>query len=153
MSVAEQSCLTTGGSDVGATCVFPFTYQGVQYAFCPSDDGSDSGQPWCSTGTDDNGNYITDIWGYCGPHCPLFHQTTDTSTVSTVSTVSTTNNQLSTEFSTITDITTTKVPSTKSSSVTNLPSNNTDPTSQTTDNPTSRCSTTDPSQTYHNLTG
>ena len=153
MSVAAQSCLTTGGSVLGASCVFPFTYQGVQYNHCPSDDGSGSGQAWCSTGTDDNGNYMTDIWGYCGPNCPLFQQTTETSTVSTAST----NNHLSTEFSnTITDITAntaTKVPSTESSSVTNLPSNNTEPTSQTTDNPASRYSTTDPSQTYHNITG
>ena len=155
--MSAQSCQTTGGNVVGASCVFPFTYQGVQYNFCTFDGGSD--QPWCSTGTDQNGNYITDIWGYCGPNCSLFQQTTDTT--NTASTAST-NNQSSTESSTITEITgsstvvntTTKVPSTESSSVTNLPSNNTDPTSETTDNPTSGYSTTDASLTYyHNLTG
>ena len=160
VSVSAQSCLTIGGNVVGASCVFPFTYQGVQYNHCASvsEDGG-AGQPWCSTGTDGNGNYITDIWGYCGTNCPLFKQTTDTSepTDSTAST----KNQLSTA-STITDITgsstvvntTTKVPPTESSSVTNLPPNNTNPTSETTNNPTSGYSTTDASLTYyHNLTG
>ena len=161
MTVSAQSCLTIGGNVVGASCVFPFTYQGVQYNYCTSisEDGG-SGQPWCSTGTDGNGNYISDIWGYCGPNCALFKQTTDT-TGSTDSSAST-KDQLWTSSSTITDITgsstevntITKVPSTESSSVTNLPSNNTDPTSETTDNPTSGYSTTDASLTYHhNLTG
>ena len=86
VSVSAQSCQTTGGNVVGASCVFPFTYQGVQYNFCTFDGGSD--QPWCSTGTDQNGNYITDIWGYCGPNCSLFQQTTDTT--NTASTASTT---------------------------------------------------------------
>ena len=29
------------------------------------------GKSWCSTKTDNNGNYIEGEWGYCSDNCPV----------------------------------------------------------------------------------
>merc|ERR1712216_959137 len=56
----DNGCKTTGGNSNGATCAFPFTYDGVTHNKCISY-GS---QSWCATSLD----YEQDgFWGYCDP--------------------------------------------------------------------------------------
>eukprot|EP00118_Oscarella_pearsei_P024648 m.306502 g.306502 ORF g.306502 m.306502 type:complete len:305 (+) comp41311_c0_seq1:53-967(+) len=53
---------TCGGTDGGKSCVFPFTYKGVDYYGCTN---ADHNQPWCST---IGGDYqYHKKWGNC--HC------------------------------------------------------------------------------------
>ena len=67
-----SGCFTVNGTP----CIFPWTYSadGDNYQGCANPD-SDSGGPWCPTGVDDNGIYISGSgkWGYCNldicPHC------------------------------------------------------------------------------------
>merc|ERR1719205_498798 len=46
----------------GDQCVFPFTYQGVEYLRCTY---ADSPTPWCATQVDDAGVVVTNRWGDC----------------------------------------------------------------------------------------
>ena len=48
-------------------CVFPFTYLGSMYTTCTEQE-SPSGEAWCATRVDDNGDYIGK-WGYCSRAC------------------------------------------------------------------------------------
>ena len=32
-------------------------------------------QPWCATGTDDNGHLVSNDWGYCTAECPVMPHT------------------------------------------------------------------------------
>ena len=64
-------CVTVGGAKIGASCVFPFIFMGVEYNGCTTIDGDST--PWCSTLVDDAGVHVRGIgaWGYCGPKCKL----------------------------------------------------------------------------------
>merc|ERR1711971_328646 len=46
----------------GTTCVFPFTYDGVEYYQCTY---KNSPTPWCATKLDPNGTVIVNNWGDC----------------------------------------------------------------------------------------
>merc|ERR1719222_1271740 len=46
----------------GDKCVFPFTYQGVEYYRCTY---ADSPTPWCATQVDSTGVVVTNKWGDC----------------------------------------------------------------------------------------
>jgi len=65
----EDGCLTIGGANVGAKCVFPFSFDGIAYHGCTkvADD-----KPWCSTLTK-NGVHVSgqNQWGYCNSQCPV----------------------------------------------------------------------------------
>ena len=70
---SAESCVTVGGPDQGANCVFPFTYQSTVFYGCTlagNDDGDD--KPWCSTKTDQQGNHVgggQGNWGHCPSNC------------------------------------------------------------------------------------
>jgi len=53
-----NSCVTRDGD----SCVFPFTYKGVEYYQCTY---ADSPTPWCATLTDSQGVVVTNRWGDC----------------------------------------------------------------------------------------
>ena len=57
-SRVPNPCLTTQGT----VCVFPFTYQSVEYYQCTY---ASSPTPWCATKVDNNGTVITNNWGDC----------------------------------------------------------------------------------------
>merc|ERR1719400_1752390 len=57
-SRVPNPCLTTEGT----LCVFPFTYQSVEYYQCTY---ASSPTPWCATRVDTNGTVITNNWGDC----------------------------------------------------------------------------------------
>ena len=76
-------CHTDGGPKKEKPCVFPFTFEGKKYNTCTVvskpvlEKYSDTlVKPWCSTGVDANGNYITGEWGFCDWDSCLF-QTLD----------------------------------------------------------------------------
>merc|ERR1719277_960967 len=46
----------------GDQCVFPFSYQGVEYYRCTY---ADSPTPWCATQVDSAGVVVTNKWGDC----------------------------------------------------------------------------------------
>ena len=60
-------CFTQSGPQSGKLCIFPFTYNGVEYTECPS--VGNSGVPWCATVVNASGSYISGKWGNCGPGC------------------------------------------------------------------------------------
>jgi len=77
------SCEAVGGPAAGATCKFPFTYEGVAYYGCsyiPMGSGAPvpgDFQGWCSTKRDINGLHVSgptgDHWkyvGFCDNRCP-----------------------------------------------------------------------------------
>merc|ERR1711963_334992 len=53
------------------TCIFPFTYNGVEYYRCTY---ADSPTPWCATMVDPNNTVVTNRWGDCSTsqfsNCP-----------------------------------------------------------------------------------
>ena len=51
----------------GKQCVFPFKYQDVIYHNCTT--VKNNNVPWCSTKTDEKGNYITGQFGNCSQSC------------------------------------------------------------------------------------
>ena len=64
------SCVTVGGADIGASCVFPFIFMGVKLNGCTTIDGDST--PLCSTLVDDAGvNKSGGYWGYCRPECKI----------------------------------------------------------------------------------
>ena len=65
-------CKTIGGGSPNKECVFPFKLKGHSYNSC-TDYSSRDGAFWCSTKVDSDGNHISnqDLWGICGPNCPL----------------------------------------------------------------------------------
>ena len=62
-------CVTVGGGEIGASCVFPFIFRGVELNGCTTIDGDST--PWCATLVDDAGVLASGYWGYCGPKCKL----------------------------------------------------------------------------------
>ena len=63
---AETSCIATyGGNGNGANCVFPYTYDGIDYSRCITEDKyGNAFNAWCSTVS--NYNLQTDeSWGHC----------------------------------------------------------------------------------------
>merc|ERR1712172_60135 len=60
-------CLTKAND----TCIFPFTYNGVEYFRCTY---TDSPTPWCATMVDPNNTVVTNRWGDCSTsqfsNCP-----------------------------------------------------------------------------------
>ena len=69
LACKEDSCITTRESTKKCTkCVFPFTYEGETFHTCTS---VGEPAPWCSTKTDENGNHVPGIWGFCDESkCP-----------------------------------------------------------------------------------
>jgi len=63
-STTVDQCITVGGDDIGSSCVFPFTFNRVVYDKCTTVDDTE-GKPWCSTLTDEEGEYLNGNWGYC----------------------------------------------------------------------------------------
>ena len=61
--------------EANKSCVFPFTYLGSNYTTCTEQE-SPSGEAWCATKVDDNGDYIGK-WGYCGAACGVQNQEYD----------------------------------------------------------------------------
>ena len=61
--------------EANKSCVFPFTYLGSSYATCTEQE-SPSGEAWCATKVDDNGDYIGK-WGYCSVACGVQNQEYD----------------------------------------------------------------------------
>jgi hypothetical protein len=78
----EQDCPVNCKTIEGVDCIFPWTYDGVEYSGCITQDNYDhSYQPWCATGTacaaGDCNSYILPVgttwsWGLCcpAPVCP-----------------------------------------------------------------------------------
>merc|ERR1712233_167234 len=64
---APNPCLTKAND----TCIFPFTYNGVEYYRCTY---ADSPTPWCATMVDPNNTVVTNNWGDCSTsqfsNCP-----------------------------------------------------------------------------------
>merc|ERR1712107_927054 len=60
-------CLTKAND----TCIFPFTYNGVEYYRCTY---ADSPTPWCAPMVDPNNTWVTNRWGDCSTsqfsNCP-----------------------------------------------------------------------------------
>ena len=54
-----------GKSGCSSACVFPFTYMGVTYNGCTSDDHD---RPWCATARDSDGDVTTRV--NCDEDCP-----------------------------------------------------------------------------------
>ncbi len=56
---------TTGGNGGGATCIFPYVYEGVQYTTCIG--SNNAGVMWCPTADLDGANWVagTSKWGNC----------------------------------------------------------------------------------------
>merc|ERR1719266_2115849 len=52
----------TCSTRTGESCVFPFTYKGVEHYHCTY---ADSPTPWCATLTDSQGVVVTNRWGDC----------------------------------------------------------------------------------------
>lgn len=68
----SPSCRTIGGGDIGASCIFPFTYKDITYTGCIFVDADDR-KPWCSTLTDSDGQHVggQGKWGHCPPTCSV----------------------------------------------------------------------------------
>ena len=56
----------TAGPVKEACCVFPFSYKSEVHHSCVE---VEDGSGWCSTNTTQDGQFVPDQWGYCGPSC------------------------------------------------------------------------------------
>ena len=66
----KNSCKTISGPQTNQECKFPVTFRGKKYETCIS--GNKRRRPWCSTGLNANGEYVSKMWGYCNTsNCPL----------------------------------------------------------------------------------
>ena len=63
-SIKSKECRTV----TNESCVFPFSYRGVEYGECSTIDNA--GVLWCSTATDHVGHYVEGKWGQCASDCP-----------------------------------------------------------------------------------
>jgi len=66
----DPPCTTVAGPQSAATCVFPFTYNGVTHyecAYWPWGGRRQEGTHWCSTKTDRNDNHVNGQgnYGFC----------------------------------------------------------------------------------------
>merc|ERR1712106_608052 len=75
-----SECMTTGGNVVGAACVFPFTYGGVEFYKCTTAGGF---APWCYTEVNSQGVGVTGKYGDCGTSSACSAGTTTTTTTTT----------------------------------------------------------------------
>ena len=64
-------CITTSGRKAGAPCIFPYKFRTKTCAgpkCCNID--KDSKGSWCATKLDEDGNLVTNHFGYCaGTSC------------------------------------------------------------------------------------
>jgi len=66
--IEESGNFSVCSTDSGATCVFPFIWEGVEYSGCiPGAQGKD----WCSTKVDTAGVHIQGYSAICKPQCPF----------------------------------------------------------------------------------
>merc|ERR1712165_21878 len=65
---SETLTITPCTTTTGATCQFPFRYNGVVYTECTSVDQSG---PWCSTRVTAGGEHISGSEGTCPSSCPV----------------------------------------------------------------------------------
>ena len=74
---AYENCVTVASPSTGMKCMLPFKFRGLFFNACPSDP-SPTGNPWCSTKIDDNGEHIYEgpHWGECSPDCPTENEQT-----------------------------------------------------------------------------
>eukprot|EP00457_Paulinella_chromatophora_P001538 gb/GEZN01001540.1/.p1 GENE.gb/GEZN01001540.1/~~gb/GEZN01001540.1/.p1 ORF type:complete len:885 (+),score=48.27 gb/GEZN01001540.1/:53-2707(+) len=66
-SSVNKTCQYKTETDIGATCIFPFTVKGVRYHDC-TDSFGEAVAPWCVTdygGHDALGILQAPVWGYC----------------------------------------------------------------------------------------
>ena len=63
MFTQDPNCTTKG-----QTCIFPFTYKGVEYDECAT---NAAGRGWCATKVDGNLKYVSGNWGYCPHECAV----------------------------------------------------------------------------------
>merc|ERR1712106_383594 len=82
-----SECLTTGGNVVGAACIFPFTYGGVEFYKCTTAGGF---APWCYTEVNSQGVGVTGKYGDCGTSSACTGETTTTTTATTSTTTTST---------------------------------------------------------------
>ena len=65
-----DTCKTISGPQTNQECKFPVTFRGKKYETCIS--GNKRRRPWCSTGLNANGEYVSKMWGFCNTsNCPL----------------------------------------------------------------------------------
>merc|ERR1712029_365525 len=55
-----QPCVTVDDKP----CIFPFTYRGLEYNTCTTDN-SETSTPWCATAVSGNGEVIINNWSNC----------------------------------------------------------------------------------------
>ena len=65
-SILGLECKTNSGPKPNKLCVFPFTFQGLEYFECPT---IEHNQPWCPTEVYENGSYVDKQWGNCDNSC------------------------------------------------------------------------------------
>jgi len=70
--IPSKTCFTRSGPSANKPCIFPFKFNGTEYSTCTYA-SSHSGEPWCSTEVDPNGNHLYGRygkWGNCDDDCP-----------------------------------------------------------------------------------
>ena len=70
---AESLSITPCTTTTGATCQFPFRYNGVVYSQCAT---VDQPGPWCSTTVTAAGEHVPGNEGTCPATCPVTTSTT-----------------------------------------------------------------------------
>ena len=67
---SDETCKTVSGPQTNQECKFPSIFRGEKHTTCIS--GRKRIRPWCSTGLNANGGYVSGMWGYCNTSkCPL----------------------------------------------------------------------------------
>ncbi len=55
-------------SNITKKCIFPFTFNGIEYHGCMADDEF-AGKFWCSTKVDEEREHVIGFWGHCRRGC------------------------------------------------------------------------------------